>query len=70
MAGATPSLDYEEQLAQVRRAQEETRKFVAEQHKLMAEASKLDVERVIYPYALVLGFVGAILGALLSHAFR
>ncbi len=41
---ADAALDIAEQVARVLRSQEETQKFVSEQHKLMAEAAKLNAE--------------------------
>jgi hypothetical protein len=72
-----PSLDYREQVARIERAQEETRKFVAEHHKLIAEEYKLNAEReklrsegdkykgdrFMYPISIALGFLGALLGS-------
>lgn len=49
-AASPAAFDIEAQRAQIQRAQEETNKFVAEQHKLMAElmaeAAKLAVEQI------------------------
>lgn len=67
---ATTEFDLEEQLARIRRSNEETRKFVAEQHKLMegagkltAEAAKLNRDRKL----VLLGtFWAALIGALVS----
>lgn len=52
-------LNVEQQLAQIARAREETRKFIAEQHKLMAEAGKLDRDRILAPFQLVIGSMAA-----------
>ena len=68
-------LDYVEQVARIERAQEETRKFAAEQHKLTAEAAKLTRDRTLAPTTLFLTSVGIVLtslgsgfiGGLLTH---
>ncbi len=52
-------LNVEQQLAQIARAREETRKFIAEQHKLMAEAGKLDRDRLLAPFQIVVGSMAA-----------
>jgi uncharacterized protein (UPF0335 family) len=46
-------LDIDELIARIERQQEETRKFVAEQHKLMAEARKFGRD----PWFLVIGAI-------------
>ncbi|HVZ07203.1 hypothetical protein [Rhodopila sp.] len=58
--------DLREQIARIDRAQEETRKFVAEQHKLIAEqlklaaeAKKLDRDRFLAPLAMVVSAMAA-----------
>jgi hypothetical protein len=68
---ATTEFDLEEQLACIRRSNEETRKFVAEQHKLMeeagkltAEAAKLNRDRKLAPLVLLGTFWAALIGAL------
>ncbi len=70
---ATTEFDLEEQLARIRRANEETRKFVAQQHKLMeeagkltAEAAKLNRDRKLAPLVLLGTFWAALIGALVS----
>ena len=70
---ATTGFDLEEQLARIRRSNEETRKFVAEQHKLMeeagkltAEAAKMNRERKLAPLVLFGTFWAALVGALAS----
>ena len=55
-------LDLNEQIARVIRMQEETMKFVAEQHKLMAEAAKLNRDRYLAPVLAVVTVVGGLLG--------
>ncbi|MDI2072455.1 hypothetical protein ABIF68_006160 [Bradyrhizobium japonicum] len=52
MSEAT-TMDQQEQVARIERMQEETRKFVAEQHKLMAERGKLSRDIVLAPWQLV-----------------
>jgi hypothetical protein len=49
----TTTMDQQEQVARIERMQEETRKFVAEQHKLMAEQIKLLRDARIAPFALI-----------------
>ncbi len=65
----TTSIDLREQLAQIDRAQAETRKFVAEQSKLIAEASKLNRERVLAPWLASAAVIGGLLG-LVTFASR
>jgi cytoskeletal protein RodZ len=48
-------LDLDELVARIERQQEETRKFVAEQHKLMAEAKKFGRD----PWFLLIGALAA-----------
>jgi hypothetical protein len=58
-------------LAGIARSREETQKFVAEQHKLLAEARKYNRESWILPFSVF----GAVLAALIArlpeilHAF-
>jgi hypothetical protein len=67
-AGWRTSLELDELVSRIERQQEETRKFVAEQHKLMAEARKFNRD----PWMLI---AGAIIAGLftrlpeLLHAF-
>ncbi len=56
-------LDILEQVARIERSQEETRKFVAEQHKLIAEAAKLERDRRLAPIILISGTVAALIAA-------
>ncbi|WP_316172834.1 hypothetical protein [Bradyrhizobium sp. SZCCHNRI2049] len=49
----TVTMDQQEQIARIERAQEETRKFVTEQHKLTAEARKLTRDASLAPWQLV-----------------
>lgn len=58
--------DLEEQLARIRRAREESEKFVAEQKKLMseqakltAEALKLERDRTLAPWQIVISSMAA-----------
>jgi hypothetical protein len=54
-----PQLDLREQIARIDRAQEETRKFVSEQHKLDAEANKLQRDRAFLPWTVAATLLGA-----------
>jgi hypothetical protein len=63
---AAASVELKEWLAQIDRAQEETRKFAQEQHKLVqealklgAEAAKLNQDRGSAPLQMVVTAVGA-----------
>ena len=56
-------LDIQEQVARIERAQEETRKFVAEQHYLIAEAAKLERDRRLAPIIVISGTVAALTAA-------
>ncbi len=69
MSATSPDY-FEERLAQVRLAQEETRKFAAEQHKLAAETLKLGAEtaklnrdRLLAPLVVVASLVGGAIAA-------
>ncbi|MGE7417861.1 hypothetical protein [Methylobacterium tarhaniae] len=54
MASSSASdLDIAEQVARVIRSNEETQKFIAEQRELMAEAAKLERDRVLAPWQIV-----------------
>lgn len=58
--GAIPlTPDLEEQIGQIRRAREESEKFVAEQKKLMAEAMKLERDRMLAPWQIALSGMAA-----------
>jgi hypothetical protein len=48
-----PRLELDELVSRIERQQEETRKFVAEQHKLMAEATKFGRD----PWMLIAGAI-------------
>ncbi|MBB4398769.1 hypothetical protein [Bradyrhizobium sp. ERR14] len=65
MSEAT-TMDQQEQVARIERMQEETRKFVAEQHKLMAERGKLSRDMVLAPWQIAVG--GMTAGAALFGA--
>lgn len=60
--------------AESQKLEEDGRKFVAEQRKLIAEASKLDRDRWLAPWALVASLFGALLGgavvAVISHLWH
>jgi len=57
---ATPlTTDLEEQLGRLRRAREESEKFVAEQRKLTAEAMKLERDRMLAPWQIALSGMAA-----------
>ena len=57
---ATPlTTDLEEQLGRIRRACEESEKFVAEQRKLTAEAMKLERDRMLAPWQIALSGMAA-----------
>jgi hypothetical protein len=53
----TPDLD--EQIGRIRRAREESEKFVAKQRKLMAEAMKLERDRMLAPWQVALSGMAA-----------
>lgn len=59
-------MDQEEQLARIRRMQEETRKFVEESHKLAAEARKMGRDHQLAGWQLVI--TGMTAGAALIGA--
>ncbi len=66
----------DETISRIERQQEETRKFVAEQHKLMAEDNKFNRDKWIVPLTAVLSVFGIILAGIIArlpellHAFR
>jgi hypothetical protein len=49
----------ERETVEILRLIEETRKFTAEQHKLIAEASKFRAERWLIPVTIIAGSLGA-----------
>lgn len=59
-------LDLAELVARIERSQEETRKFVSEQHKLMAEARKFGRD----PYFLLIGALIAAAATRLPEILR
>lgn len=61
MADATTPLttDLEQQLGHIRRAREESEKFVAEQRNLTAEAMKLERDRMLAPWQVALSGMAA-----------
>jgi hypothetical protein len=71
-----PRLELDELVSRIERQQEETRKFVAEQHKLMAEGNTLNRDKWIVPLTAVLTVLGAIVAGVVArlpellHAFR
>lgn len=61
MSASVPgSLDLQEQIARIDRAQAETRKFVAEQAKLASEADKLRRDRFLAPVVTAAAVSGAV----------
>jgi hypothetical protein len=68
MSDAT-DLNLREQIERIDRMHEEGIKFVAEQRKLIAEAAKLERERVIAPWMASAAVIGGLLG-LLTFAAR
>lgn len=70
VAGHPDRLDLAELVARVERSQAETRRFVAEQHELMAERGKLlakamtpRVSRLVTPTATMVAALGALTAA-------
>lgn len=70
-------LNIREQIGRIDRARvegeklaEETRKFVAEQHKLMAEAAKLNRDRWLAPWLLLASVTSGVVVAVISHFWR
>ena len=55
-------MDKVEQVARISRMQEETQKFVAEQHKLIAETMKLRWDHRLAPLVLTIAGVGGLAG--------
>lgn len=52
-------LDIREQVERIDRLREEARKFAVEQHKLAAEALKLERDRAIIPWQIMATLLGA-----------
>ncbi|WP_025320603.1 hypothetical protein [Granulibacter bethesdensis] len=69
-ASIQTELDIREQLARIDRAREETLKFAAEQHKLMAEASKLERDRTLAPLVFLSSLLGGGIVAILTWALN
>lgn len=70
MSATIPTgFDIEEQRARIDRAQAETRKFVAEQYKLMAEGEKLRRDRFLAPVLVAAAVSGAV-ATLMPAALR
>lgn len=64
-------LNIDDIIARIERAQAETRKFVAERDKLLAEAAKLQRDRGLAPWqatVLAAGGIGALLASAVSIA--
>jgi hypothetical protein len=53
-------LDIDELVSRIERQQAETQKFVAEQHKLMAEGRKYNRDRWIVPFTIIGAIIAAI----------
>lgn len=64
-------LDIDELVARIERQQAETQKFVAEQHKLMAEGRKYNRDLWIVPFTVIGAIIAAIVARLpeILHAF-
>jgi hypothetical protein len=54
-------LDLREQIGRIDKMREETLKFTAEQHKLMAEAAKLGRDRLLAPWLAIVGLIGGLI---------
>jgi hypothetical protein len=63
-----PSIEYEQVLAALRRSNAETEKFIAERHKLDAEAAKFQWDRYAALVLAVAAFIGA--GISLAKSFN
>ena len=66
MTDSTINMGFQERIARIERMQEETRKFTAEQHKLLAEELKLGRDRALSGWQLVIA--GMTAGAALVGA--
>lgn len=62
MSDIPANLDLQEQIARIDQAQAETRKFAAEQQKLIEESLKLARERVWFPWLQLLALVASSAG--------
>ena len=56
------SLDLREQIVRIDRIIEESHEFTAEQHKLLAEARKLDRDRWLAPVLAIIAAAGGVAG--------
>jgi hypothetical protein len=56
--------------AETRKLQGESDKFVAEQKKLLAEASKLERDRWLAPWLLLVSLSSGVVVAVISHLWR
>ena len=56
------SLDLQEQIARINNQREQARKFAAEQHKLAAEAGKLERDHIYAPWLAIAAILGGVLG--------
>ncbi|MCB8876134.1 hypothetical protein [Acidisoma silvae] len=65
-ATAEHGLDIREQIVRIDRALAESRKFQAEQSKLIAEAAKYDRERKLAPFVLAISLSAGVSAALVS----
>ncbi|MBY4639232.1 hypothetical protein K6L44_04280 [Gluconacetobacter entanii] len=63
-------MDFQEQVARIKMMQEETRKYVAEQHKLMTKTAKLNRDRWLAPLVVVSSLGGGVLAAIASHMIK
>jgi hypothetical protein len=57
-----PPLDLREQIARIDRMRDESEKFKAGQQKLIAEAAKLNRDRLVDPWLAIASVVGGALG--------
>ncbi|MCE2578016.1 hypothetical protein [Gluconacetobacter entanii] len=60
----------QEQVARIEMMQEKTRKYVAEQHKLMTATAKLNRDRWLGPLVVVSSLGGGVLAAVASHMIK
>ena len=63
MTDVPPELDIREQIVRIDQMIAETQKYTAEQHKLLAEASKFRMERWLSPIIIVAGAIGTFIGS-------
>jgi hypothetical protein len=57
-------LDLREQIVRIDQLREEGLKFMAEQRKLTAEAAKLDRDRWLAPWLVLVAVIGGVVGAI------